>query len=85
MKTPLERYLRKQVIIHAGGIVYRGTLIEVSEEEILLKTKTGWVSVQVSQVSSIRGEGEEKEIRLPGNRFVDPSFYDADLEKEKKG
>lgn len=80
MPHPLQKYLRKQVIVHAAGITYQGTLIEVSDTEILLKTPTGWISVQMDKVSGLRVAGETP--TLSKNKFVDPSFFDPNLEEK---
>lgn len=72
----LRELLRKEVVIVAGGTTYRGVLIEVTDAEVLLKARTGFVSVQMSKVTSIRG-AEEKPA-LQSNVFVDPSFYDVE-------
>ncbi len=72
----LRELLRKEVVIAAGGTTYRGVLIEVTESEVLLKSPTGFVSVQMSKVTSIRG-AQEKPV-LQTNVFIDPSFYDME-------
>lgn len=82
MAHPLQKYLRKQVIVNAAGITYQGTLIEVSDTEILLKTKTGWISVQMDKVNALRMVGEAPV--LAKNKFVDPSFFDPNLEEKSQ-
>ena len=72
----LRELLRKEVVIAAGGTTYRGVLIEVTESEVLLKSSTGFVSVQMSKVTSIRGANEKP--ALQPNVFIDPSFYDME-------
>lgn len=74
--TSLRELLRKEVVIAAGGTTYRGTLIEVTDSEVLLKSPTGFVSVQMSKVTSIRGAQEKP--ALQSNVFIDPSFYDME-------
>jgi hypothetical protein len=82
MANPLQKYLRKQVIVSASGITYQGTLVEVSDTEILLKTPTGWVSVQMDKVSGLRMVGESPPPLK--NKFVDPSFFDPNLEEKSQ-
>lgn len=76
--TVLREMLRKDVVVTAGGTTYEGTLIEVSDDEVLLKTTRGWVSVQMSRVTAVNLK--EGNSGFASNRFVDPSFYDMDLE-----
>ena len=44
----------KEVEVTAQGVLYRGTLIEVSENEVFLKGELGWIQLQVDGISSIR-------------------------------
>ena len=44
----------KEVEVTAQGVLYRGTLIEVSENEVFLKGELGWMQLQVDGISSIR-------------------------------
>ncbi len=44
----------KEVEVTAQGVLYRGTLVEVSETEVFLKGELGWIQLQVELVSSIR-------------------------------
>ncbi len=43
-----------EVIAMAGGISYRGKLIEVTETEIFLQGELGWMQLQVEYVTEIR-------------------------------
>ena len=74
MRDSLTGLVRKRVEIHArGGIVYRGVFIEASEDTIHLKCDTGWITIPMERVVSVKEEGvEEKEWR---DRDVDPSFF----------
>lgn len=72
----LRELLRKDVIVTAGGTTYRGRLIEVTDAEVLLKTPTGFVSVQMNKVSGIRDANQQASLQT--NRFIDPSFYDME-------
>ena len=75
----LSELVRKHVVVSAGGTTYEGTLIEVTEQEVLLKTDRGFVSVQMSKVSSIN-DPKAQSSNFATNRFVDDSFYNADME-----
>lgn len=54
MRTPLDDCLRKFVEVQAGGIRYFGTLIEVGEEEAILKTPQRWISIPVEKIAAVR-------------------------------
>lgn len=77
----LRHLMRKPVVVSAGGMEYAGTLIEVTENEVLLKTDRGFVSVQMSRVTSIRDKNEVG--NFASNRFIDQSFYAADFDGDK--
>lgn len=51
----LIRLINKEVIVEADGIIYRGELIEVSEQEVFLKSEYGWITIPMEKISSIRG------------------------------
>ena len=76
----LRHLIRKPVVVRAGGMTYEGTLIEVTEDDVLLKTDAGFVSVQMSRVSAIEDK-DRSDSGFASNRFVDQSFYDADLDQ----
>lgn len=54
MKTPLDECLTKFVCVEASGVRYFGTLIEVGEAEIFLKTPNRFITVPLERVSSVR-------------------------------
>jgi hypothetical protein len=54
MTINLRDLTGKDVEVIAHGIVYRGKLIEVGEEQIYLKGQTGWISLETSWVETIR-------------------------------
>ena len=60
MKNPLDECLRKFVVVEAAGIRYMGTLIEVGDEEIILKTKNRWISVRMDKVTYVKPVDEAK-------------------------
>jgi len=74
MRDTLTYLVRKKVeVLVRGGITYRGVFIEASEDTIHLKSETGWITVPMERVISVKEEGtEEKEWR---DRDVDPSFF----------
>jgi len=74
--SELRELLQKDVVVRASGVTYRGRLIEVSDSEVLLRSDSGWVSIQMNRVSSIRGADDDASDGLQSNKFVDSSFYD---------
>jgi len=64
------------VEVRAGGISYRGILIEVTQTEVTLRGKTGFISIPMDRVTSIRDPKEP--MAKSGARFIDSSFYSAD-------
>jgi len=74
MRDTLTGLVRKRVeVLARGGITYRGIFIEANENEIYLKGDTGWVTVPMDRVVSVKEEGlEEDDWR---DRDVDPSFF----------
>lgn len=74
MRDTLTGLVRKKVEVQArGGIVYRGTFIEANEDTIVLKSETGWITVPMERVVSVREEGAvDANWR---DRDIDPSFF----------
>lgn len=75
----LRSLLRKEVRVVGGGIVYVGILIEATEQYILLKTDSGFVTVMTEKVTSVgpKNAGPEK-AALRSTNFVSKSFYEFD-------
>lgn len=51
--------MRQPVIVYAGRVEYRGTLVEVTMEDVKLRGPTGWIIVPLDRVQRIVKEGEE--------------------------
>lgn len=54
MRRLLDRMQGRVVVVHAGGIGYRGILTETSEEQICLQGLTGWREIPMAKVTRIR-------------------------------
>jgi hypothetical protein len=54
MRRLLDRMQGRVVVVHAGGIGYRGILKEASEEQICLQGLTGWRQIPMAKVTRIR-------------------------------
>lgn len=50
----------KEVEIISQGMMYRGTLVEVSETEVFIKGQMGWIQLSVEGVTDIRPAGRDK-------------------------
>ena len=60
----------------AGGITYKGQFIEASEDTLFLKADTGWITVPMERVKSVRAQNpEDDESGEWRDRDVDPSFF----------
>lgn len=57
MYTPsLNSLIGRMVIVIAADITYRGILVEVSEDSVELQGESGWVTIPVDNINSIREE-----------------------------
>jgi hypothetical protein len=54
MKGEIRELLGRNVEVVANGIIYRGRLIEVGEEEVYLKGDAGWITLMTANVDDIR-------------------------------
>ena len=74
MRDTLTGLVRKRVeVLARGGITYRGVFIEANEDTIYLKSDTGWITIPMERVVSVKEEGaKEADWR---DRDVDPSFF----------
>ncbi len=50
----ISELVGKEVEVLANGMSYRGTLVEVSDTEVHLKTPMQWVALPASSVSQIK-------------------------------
>jgi hypothetical protein len=50
----IREMIGKEVDVVANGVSYRGTLIEVSDTEVHIKTSMQWLTLPVSAVTSVR-------------------------------
>ena len=51
--TPLHDMIGRKVRIIAGDIVYKGFLIEVSEENAALQTESQWITIPIDNINLI--------------------------------
>ena len=53
MGRSLQEMIDKQVVVKTGDVVYRGRLVEISEEAVCLMAKTGWREVSMERIVAI--------------------------------
>ena len=53
MESPLQKMIDQQVIVKTGDVVYRGRLVEITEEAVCLQAKTGWREIGMERIVSI--------------------------------
>jgi hypothetical protein len=70
MVPDIQSMIGKEVEVIANGTTYRGVLIEVSENEVHLKTSMQWVALTAASVSTIKPVGEVK--REPEREGIPP-------------
>ncbi len=75
MRNSLDGCLKQFVCVQAKGVRYFGTLIEVGEEEIYLRTQGRWITIAVDTVSSIRPVSPEELEQAPVEE-VDAAAYE---------
>lgn len=54
--TPIHAMVGRVVRVIASDIVYRGVLIEVSEETVELQGEAQWITIPVGSINSITVE-----------------------------
>lgn len=55
---PLHEMIGRRVRIIAGDVVYKGVLIEVSEENAELQAELQWITIPIDNINSIAIEEE---------------------------
>ena len=45
--------LKQEVVVSASGVEYRGILVEVTDEDVKLRGKTGWIILPFQSVRRI--------------------------------
>lgn len=60
MESPLQKMIDRQVIVKTGDVVYRGRLVEITEEAVCLKAKTGWREIAIERIVSINLQPDQE-------------------------
>lgn len=71
MESPLQKMMDRQVVVKTGDVVYRGRLIEITEEAVCLQAKTGWREIAMERIVSIDLQ-PELEVVEPAEENPDP-------------
>lgn len=72
-----QSLMGRPVEVMSAGILYRGTFVEMTDEDVKLRGPTGWIILPVDRVSSVKEAGTAPPS-LPKAKSVDPGFYDPD-------
>jgi len=75
-----QSLMGRQVEVMAAGILYRGTFVEMTDEDVKLRGPTGWIILPIGRVSSVKEAGAAKAPFPAGEKSVDPGFYDPETE-----
>ncbi len=54
----MEYLIGKKVEVQTTETLYRGTLIEISGQEIHLQAETGWITIPIDKVVDVREAGQ---------------------------
>ncbi|MEE8330103.1 MAG: hypothetical protein V3R54_09260 [Thermodesulfovibrionia bacterium] len=50
----MQELLGREVEVNTNETIYRGILIEVTENEIQLKSEYGWISIPTEKIADVR-------------------------------
>ncbi len=68
----IQAMIGKEVEVIANGTAYRGELVEITDNEVNLKTLMQWISLPVSTVNTIRIVGQrQQELAKEGILYWD--------------
>ena len=84
----IQKLIGKEVEAVANGIQYYGVLIEVSEDEVYLKTPLQWVVLPANDVSLIKLKGAvDMEPERVGQEEFSPEEIEEieEIENKEKG
>lgn len=55
----------KNVVVSAGGVTYRGRLVEMTESSILLKMESGFIEIPMDSVHELKSDSADPTPTLP--------------------
>ena len=56
----IHSMMGKEVEVLANGVSYRGVLMEMTDNEVSLKSLMQWISLPMSSVNTVRLQGERR-------------------------
>ena len=71
----IRELIGKEVEVMAGGTTYRGTLIEVTDSEVTIRTSLQWVAIPASGVSKV-SLAEARSTAVADSIIVEPRTDD---------
>ncbi len=81
MRNPVTELIRKFVCVEGNGTRYFGTLIEVNEDDVILKTESRWITVPLERVIGIR-EVDPRQLEIEIIEDVDADEFTPDWVRE---
>ena len=72
-----QSLMGRPVEVMSAGILYRGTFVEMTDEDVKLRGPTGWIILPVGRVSSVK-EAVTAPPAFPVGKSVDAGFYDPE-------
>jgi hypothetical protein len=74
-----QQLMGRPVEMIANGILYKGTFVEMTDEDVKLRGPTGWIIIPTAKVSSVKEAGVKPPFPRQ-EKSVDSSFYDPLLD-----
>lgn len=50
----MHELIGRKIEVNTGEIIYRGVLIEITDEELHLQSEYGWISVPLEKVAEVK-------------------------------
>ncbi len=70
-----QSLIGKHVEVMSTGILYKGTFVEMTDEDVKLRGPTGWIILPITNVTSVKEAGLKPLFPMMA-KSVDPAFYD---------
>lgn len=72
-----QSLMGRQVEVMSTGILYKGTFVEMTDEDVKLRGPTGWIILPITNVTSVKEAGVKPPFPTL-SKSVDAAFYDDD-------
>lgn len=60
----MRNFTGREVVVRAGGVAYRGKLVEMTETAVILKMESGFCEIPMGSVAAIEPAGSDAAPRL---------------------